>query len=132
MQFRRIAGDNIDTLVNLCEINFMPRHRDEQGFVAETYQTVNVKRVGVLLYRNQTRSVQLLGIGVIPTYQNLGVAKKLFDTFVESLPVDVLYVRAHARIGKVDELFLRKLRFTVSDHVFGDAEDMYRACVLTL
>ena len=119
MHLRRVtASDNraIETLLTICRLtNVVHRYDGDRGIIAEAFKPSGVRNVGCLLYLPQVKAVQLTCLCVIPSYQNLGVAKELFNVFVSTLPTDIVHVRALARQGRGDERLLEKLGFKMRE-----------------
>ena len=119
MHLRRVTANDhhvVESLLCICGLTTAVHwHNEDRGILAEAFKTSGVRNVGCLLYIPQVKAVQLTCLCVIPSYQNLGVAKELFNVFVSALPTDIVHVRALARQGRGDERLLEKLGFKMRE-----------------
>ena len=119
MHLRRVTANDhhvVESLLGICGLTTAVHwHDEDRGIIAEVFKTSGVRNVGCLLYIPQVKAVQLTCLCVVPSYQNLGVAKELFNVFVSTLPTDIVHVRALARQGRGDERLLEKLGFKMRE-----------------
>ena len=119
MHLRRVtASDNraIETLLTICRLTtVVHRHDGDRGIIAEAFKPSGVRNVGCLLYLPQVKAVQLTCLCVVQSYENLGVAREIFNVFISTLPTEIAYVRALARQNSGDERLLEKLGFKMRE-----------------